>query len=246
MKVSRLGGWSPISPAMKPETVEQWAQRWAKALSDKKGKCDVCGARFTKGMAVKGLKQHANGKPHQKARVRMDLARLLEVHASETIPIHMGTLPERYRQETGRALKQDLEQAGLGKKLRAALEQLPDICDIGEVPSPAGPNHPPAVVMFRVLPVTEQSLGPEPELELYKQPVAVCRLTHVDLCTVVAVLLTCSSLLTEGARPHVGRTSLRRPLAYPQESSSLTCLPLPRAEPGSGCGRLSRQRSGAL
>ena len=170
MKVSRLGGWSPISPAMKPETVEQWAQRWAKALSDKKGKCDVCGARFTKGMAVKGLKQHANGKPHQKARVRMDLARLLEVHASETIPIHMGTLPERYRQETGRALKQDLEQAGLGKKLRAALEQLRDICDIGEVPSPAGPNHPPAVVMFRVLPVTERSLGPEPELELEPEP----------------------------------------------------------------------------
>ena len=70
-------------------------------------------------------------------RVRRELAGLLEARASDTIPVFVSALPGLYQQRTGRTLKQDLSQAGLGKKLRAALEQLRDICDIGEVPSPA-------------------------------------------------------------------------------------------------------------
>jgi hypothetical protein len=51
--------------------VEEWAllqaQRWARACADRPGKCDVCGAKFSKGMKLSGLKSHANGKSHQRA-----------------------------------------------------------------------------------------------------------------------------------------------------------------------------------
>jgi hypothetical protein len=52
--------------------VEEWAQRWARACADRPGKCDVCGAKFSKGMKLSGLKSHANGKPHQRALGKRD------------------------------------------------------------------------------------------------------------------------------------------------------------------------------